>query len=132
MGIDNYVKWHRQHCPDYFGHMKTSCAVCKAIAHLDNQLDGLDTPAYFEDHHYDVCILKNCAYCDQFYATAEKANELNQQLKRDGHQYSHVADQPDGWRVEACQNIECKAVIKKRTYEGRLTKTVMEPVPWWS
>ncbi len=127
MGSDNFIKWHRQHCPEWSGHDKTKCASCNGIAYLDKQLEGLDEPAYFEDYHYGNCWLKNCIYCKGFANLVMRVEQDNAKLKEDDHHYSHVDDQPDGWRVEACKNVNCRATIKKR---GVLEK--MGPVAWWS
>lgn len=87
MGVDNYTRWHRQHCLRLSKEL--ACNVCTTLNWLDSELDGVEDDAKFEDWHFENCWMKNCKFCETYRNIAQIAEVANKELKAQGHVFEY-------------------------------------------
>ncbi len=115
MGVDNYTRWHRQQC------QREDCMVCRTLASLDKQLDGLEEGAKFEDYHWESCMLDFCFYCNTYSTITDTADRANQELQDQGHIFSQW-DQSG--KIQVCRGDNCNTKVIKDHPDGVIR---MEP-----
>ena len=115
MGVDNYTRWHRQHCQ----RGKDNCIVC-------GTLKALDEGGKFEDYHWEDCHLSFCNYCEAYRTIVYIADRANQGLQGQGHIFEYTLAEFREVEINKCQADNCNTKMIKDHIEGIYR---MEP-PW--